>query len=78
MMRGRCKKARSQAGPNAGQVRGPVQVAFSRSIDPILLIDASITRMAVAEKVTGAKTKTDYEAWESKQEEDSLRTRPQD
>ena len=61
-------------GPNAGQVRGPVQVAFSRSIDPILPIDASITRMAVAEKVTGAKTKADYEEWESKQEEDSLRT----
>ena len=38
-------------------VRGPVQVAFSRSIDPILPIDASITRMAVAEKVTGAKPK---------------------
>lgn len=61
-------------GPNAGQVRGPVQVAFSRSIDPILPIDASITRMAVAEKVTGAKTKADYEEWENKQEEDSLRT----
>lgn len=61
-------------GPNAGQVRGPVQVAFSRSIDPILPIDASITRMAVAEKVTGAKTKADYEEWEGKQEEDSLRT----
>ncbi|MDO9010527.1 MAG: type I-C CRISPR-associated protein Cas7/Csd2 [Gallionella sp.] len=61
-------------GPNAGQVRGPVQVAFSRSIDPILPIDASITRMAVAEKVAGAKTKADYEAWEGKQEEDSLRT----
>ena len=61
-------------GPNAGQVRGPVQVTFSRSIDPILPIDASITRMAVAEKVTGAKTKADYEEWENKQEEDSLRT----
>lgn len=61
-------------GPNAGQVRGPVQVAFARSIDPILPIDASITRMAVAEKVTGAKTKADYEEWEGKQEEDSLRT----
>lgn len=61
-------------GPNAGQVRGPVQVAFSRSIDPILPMDASITRMAVAEKVAGAKTKADYEAWEGKQEEDKLRT----
>ncbi|MHC1712543.1 MAG: type I-C CRISPR-associated protein Cas7/Csd2 [Solidesulfovibrio sp.] len=61
-------------GPNAGQVRGPVQVAFSRSIDPILPIEAGITRMAVAEKVTGAKTVADYEQWEEKQEEDKLRT----
>jgi CRISPR-associated protein Csd2 len=61
-------------GANAGQVRGPVQVAFSRSIDPILPMDAAITRMAVAEKVSGAKTKADYEEWEGKQAEDSLRT----
>lgn len=61
-------------GPNAGQVRGPVQIAFSRSLDPILPLDASITRMAVAEKVPGAKSVADYEAWEAKQEEDKLRT----
>jgi len=61
-------------GPNAGQVRGPVQVAFSRSIDPILPMDVAITRMAVAEKVAGAKTTADYEKWESAQEEDKLRT----
>ena len=61
-------------GPNAGQVRGPVQVAFSRSIHPILPMDASITRMAVAEKVSGAKTAADYEKWENEQEEDKLRT----
>lgn len=61
-------------GPNAGQVRGPVQVAFSRSVDPILPMDASITRMAVAEKVSGAKTAEDYEKWEGGQEEDKLRT----
>jgi CRISPR-associated protein Csd2 len=36
-------------GPNAGQVRGPVQLTFSRSIDPILPLDLSITRMAVTE-----------------------------
>jgi len=36
-------------GANAGQVRGPVQVTFSRSIDPILPLDLSITRMAVTE-----------------------------
>jgi len=61
-------------GPYAGQVRGPVQIAFSRSVDPILPMDASITRMAVAEKVKGAKSASDYEAWENKQEEDKLRT----
>lgn len=36
-------------GVNAGQVRGPVQLSFSRSIDPVLPLDISITRMAVAE-----------------------------
>jgi len=32
---------------NCGQVRGPVQLAFSQSIDPIVPLEASITRMAV-------------------------------
>ena len=36
-------------GDNAGQVRGPVQLSFSRSLDPILPLDVSITRMAVTE-----------------------------
>jgi CRISPR-associated protein Csd2 len=36
-------------GANAGQVRGPVQLSFSRSIDPILPLDLSITRMAVTD-----------------------------
>lgn len=35
-------------GANAGQVRGPVQLTFARSIDPILSLEHSITRMAVA------------------------------
>jgi CRISPR-associated protein Csd2 len=61
-------------GANAGQVRGPVQVAFARSIDPILPMEAAITRMAVAEKVAGARTVADYEKWEGEQEEDKLRT----
>ncbi len=34
-------------GKNAGQVRGPVQMTFSRSIDPIIASEHSITRMAV-------------------------------
>ncbi|EYF05346.1 type I-C CRISPR-associated protein Cas7/Csd2 [Chondromyces apiculatus] len=33
---------------NAGQVRGPVQLTFARSIDPILTLEHAITRMAVA------------------------------
>ena len=32
---------------NCGQVRGPVQIAFSRSIDPITPLEQSLTRMAV-------------------------------
>lgn len=32
---------------NCGQVRGPVQFAFASSIDPIMPLDVSITRMAV-------------------------------
>ncbi|WP_306030032.1 type I-C CRISPR-associated protein Cas7/Csd2 [Stappia sp. MMSF_3263] len=33
-------------GINAGQVRGPVQVAFARSVEPILPLEISVTRMA--------------------------------
>jgi len=33
---------------NCGQVRGPVQITFSRSIDPIATLEQSITRGAVA------------------------------
>ncbi len=32
-------------GPNAGQLRGPVQISFARSIDPVLSLDISITRI---------------------------------
>ena len=35
-------------GVNAGQVRGPVQFTFARSVDPISVLEHSITRMAVA------------------------------
>jgi len=37
-----------KSAPNCGQVRGPVQLSFSRSIDPIVSCEHSITRMAVA------------------------------
>ncbi|MEG2211969.1 MAG: type I-C CRISPR-associated protein Cas7/Csd2 [Raoultibacter sp.] len=34
-------------GKNAGQVRGPVQFTFARSVAPIVTLEHSITRMAV-------------------------------
>ncbi len=62
-------------GANAGQVRGPVQIAFARSVDPVLPLDVSITRMAVADDDKGKlKTSQDYEAWEGDQPEEKLRT----
>ena len=32
---------------NAGQVRGPIQMTFARSIDPILTMDSTIARVAL-------------------------------
>ena len=70
----RCFGAVMSTGPNAGQVRGPVQIAFARSCDPILSAELSITRGAVAEDVKTAKTSAAYAEWEAKQPEDKLRT----
>ena len=38
---------KSKLAKRAGQVRGPVQLAFAQSIDPIVPLDISITRVAV-------------------------------
>jgi CRISPR-associated protein Csd2 len=46
-------------GKNAGQVRGPVQLTFSRSQDPILTLEHTITRMAVATPEEAAEQKGD-------------------
>ena len=43
-------------GKNAGQVRGPVQLTFSRSIDPIVTLEHSITRMAVTNEKDASET----------------------
>lgn len=42
-------------GKNAGQVRGPVQLTFSRSIDQVVPLEHSITRMAVATEAEAEK-----------------------
>ncbi|MFO7955472.1 MAG: type I-C CRISPR-associated protein Cas7/Csd2 [Candidatus Brocadiia bacterium] len=34
-------------GVNCGQVRGPLQLTFARSVDPVVPLDLSITRVAV-------------------------------
>jgi CRISPR-associated protein Csd2 len=61
-------------GANAGQVRGPVQITFARSVHPIFASEFSITRGAVAEDVKNAKTMADWLKWEAEQPEDKLRT----
>lgn len=45
-------------GKNAGQVRGPIQFTFSRSVDPIAAAEHSITRMAVTKEEDLSKERT--------------------
>jgi CRISPR-associated protein Csd2 len=54
-------------GVNCGQVRGPIQLTFARSVDPVVPLDLSITRMAVTreedaqkEREMGRKTLLPY------------------
>ena len=46
-------------GKNAGQVRGPIQLTFARSIDMIASAEHSITRMAVATEKEAEKQSGD-------------------
>lgn len=46
-------------GVNAGQVRGPIQIAFSQSIDPVVPLEVSITRMAVTTEAEAEKQSGD-------------------
>ncbi len=43
---------------NCGQVRGPVQMAFAKSVEPILSQEVSITRMAVTNEKDLEKERT--------------------
>lgn len=43
---------------NAGQVRGPVQIAFASSIDPVVPLEISITRVAVTNERDLEKERT--------------------
>ena len=46
-------------GKNAGQVRGPIQLTFARSVDPVATAEHSITRMAVATEKEAEKQSGD-------------------
>jgi CRISPR-associated protein Csd2 len=46
-------------GVNCGQVRGPIQLTFARSVDPIVASEHSITRMAVATEAEAEKQQGD-------------------
>lgn len=62
-------------GPNAGQVRGPVQITFGKSLDAVLPLDISITRMATAEDVkNGEQSVENYKKMEETSSGDALRT----
>lgn len=44
---------------NCGQVRGPIQIAFAKSVEPIFAQEISITRMAVTTKAEAEKQQGD-------------------
>lgn len=44
-----------KSAPNCGQVRGPVQLTFGRSVAPVVALEHSITRMAVATEAEAEK-----------------------
>ena len=48
-----------KSAPNCGQVRGPIQLTFARSVDSVTSLEHSITRMAVATEAEAAKQKGD-------------------
>ena len=44
---------------NCGQVRGPVQLSFARSVDPILPQEVTITRVAITTEADAEKKETE-------------------
>ncbi len=57
-------------GINAGQVRGPVQFAFGRSVEPVLPLEISITRMAA----TNEREKKEREEGDDEEKRGDKRT----
>jgi CRISPR-associated protein Csd2 len=48
------------AGTNAGQIRGPMQLTFARSIEQVLPLDAAITRCAITKASDWLKKQTEF------------------
>jgi CRISPR-associated protein Csd2 len=48
-----------KSAPNCGQVRGPIQMTFARSVEPVVILEHSITRMAVATEAEAEKQSGD-------------------
>ena len=44
---------------NCGQVRGPVQLGFARSVDPIISQEVTITRVAITKEVDAEEKETE-------------------
>lgn len=59
-------KAKKQKLWNCGQVRGPVQFTFARSIDPIVALEHSITRVALTNASDTDRSSVDAETGEEK------------
>ena len=45
---------------NCGQVRGPVQLGFARSVDPIVPQDITVTRVAITTEADALKKETEF------------------
>lgn len=60
-------------GPKGGQIRGPVQICFGESIDPIQPQDIQISCVAKSIDVKAAKSYADYQADEDKMPAEKLR-----
>ena len=50
-----------KASLNCGQVRGPVQLGFARSIDPIVSQEVTITRVAITTEKDAENKSTEME-----------------
>lgn len=61
-------------GPNGGQIRGPVQIAFGESLDPVHPMNIGVTRVCSADAVENAATAQDYRDKEAATPADKLRT----